>query len=156
MAVAVLLCCRWMCLFNNSKSHSDFSTLQSLSQYATPLDRKATCSGTDWPRDPVSCQQYCFASPICWEVKTSLSGPVNERLKWPLANSAHLPWRNINHQCFQGRRVIKWTFSRDGKGMKNTAMCHLLLPGTNLPHPHKHPWKYCKSGWSLRCLCFCN
>lgn len=83
----------------------------------------------------VSSEQNCSAIPICWEVKASLSERVNERLKWILANSAHLPWCNINHWSFQWRWVIKWSFSRDRKGVKGTAGLQLPLAGTNPPDP---------------------
>lgn len=90
-----------------------------------------------WREKPhaVSSEQNCSASPICWEVKASLSERVNERLKWIPANSAHLPWSNISHWSFQGRWVIKWSFSRDRKGVKGTAVLQLPLAGTNPPDP---------------------
>lgn len=105
----------YRCLFNNSKCYPDFGTLQSLTRYATPLDIQAPCFSTDWPTGPLSSKQNCLASPICWKVNTSLSDLVNKRLKWTLANLAHLPWSDINRWCFQGRWVIKWNFSRDYK-----------------------------------------
>lgn len=83
----------------------------------------------------VSSEQNCSASPICSEVKVSLSERVNERLKWILANSAHLPRSNINHWSFQGRWVIKWSFSRDRKGVKGTAVLQLPLAGISPPDP---------------------
>lgn len=69
-----------------SESNSSFSILQHRIQSATPLHVKVTLSGTNWPIDSASGKQNCFAIPICSEVKTSLSEPVNERLKWILAN----------------------------------------------------------------------